>query len=439
MKIAIIGCGYVGLVTGACLADLGHVVACIDTDHDKIERLRRGEMPVYEPGLTDLVASTSAAGRLSFTTDYAEGVPDADAVIVAVGTPSLANGAADLTYVRQAVTSLADHVSNGTTIVLKSTVPVGANGQMQRLFSELAPDRDVSFASNPEFLKQGAAIADFSEPDRIIVGVTDERSEQALREMYRPLIDGGVPTVFTDVATSELTKYASNAFLAAKLSFINEMADLCEQTGASIEDVATGVGLDSRISASFLNAGPGYGGSCFPKDTQALVQSGIEHGSPSRIVAAAVEVNATRRQAMIERIVNILGGDITGRTIGVLGITYKANTDDLRESPAVEIVSGLIERGAAITIYDPQGMDNAARALPTATFASDPYAAIAGADVAVILTEWPEFADLDLERVRNGLGIPRVIDLRNLFPVDVMASAGLEYHSVGRPSSIPRI
>ncbi len=438
MNIAIIGCGYVGLVTGACLADLGHTVTCIDTDSDKIGHLRRGEMPVYEPGLANLVESNSTAGRLSFTTDYTEGVPSAHAVIVAVGTPSLANGAADLTYVRQAVTSLADHVSDGTTIVLKSTVPVGANEAMKRLFFELAAEKDVSFASNPEFLKQGAAIADFSEPDRIIIGVTDERSEQALREMYRPLIDNGVPTVFTDVATSELTKYASNAFLAAKLSFINEMADLCDQTGASIEDVALGIGLDSRISASFLNAGPGYGGSCFPKDTQALVQTGIEHGSPSRIVAAAVEVNAKRRQAMIERIVNILGGDVAGLSIGVLGITFKANTDDLRESPAVEIVSGLVKRGAAITIYDPQGMDNAARLLPTLEYAPDPYAAIEGADAAVILTEWPEFASLDLDQVRNRLGTPRVIDLRNLFPVNAMAEAGIEYHSIGRPTSLPK-
>ncbi|KAA3637786.1 MAG: UDP-glucose/GDP-mannose dehydrogenase family protein [Armatimonadetes bacterium] len=437
MNIAIIGCGYVGLVTGACLADLGHTVTCIDIDAEKIDELTRGRMPVFEPGLADLVASNSSAGRLSFTADYAVGVPGAGVVIIAVGTPSLPSGAVDLTYVREAVTSLANLVDQGTTIVLKSTVPVGANGRMQQLFSEHAPGKDVSFASNPEFLKQGAAITDFSDPDRIVVGVTDERSEAVLREMYRPLIERGVPTVFTDVATSELTKYASNSFLAAKLSFINEMADLCDQTGASIEDVALGMGLDSRISPSYLNAGPGYGGSCFPKDTQALLQTGIESGSPSRIVAAAVEVNRTRRRAMVERIVGVLGGDVSGRSIGILGITFKANTDDLRESPAVEIAERLMERGAAVTIYDPQGMDNAARLLTNATFASDPYAALDGADAGVILTEWPEFGSLDLERVRSGLKTPRVIDLRNLYRVEVMAAAGIEYHSVGRPSSIP--
>ncbi len=438
MNISVIGCGYVGLVSGACLADLGHRVTCIDTNDDRIEQLRRGEMPVFELGLGELVASNAKAGRLFFTTDNSTGVSGAHVVIVAVGTPPLPNGAADLTHVRQVITSLASQMDDGATIVLKSTVPVGANRQMQRLFNELAPGKDVSFASNPEFLKQGAAIADFSNPDRIIIGVTDERSERALREMYQPLIERGVPTVVTDVTTSELTKYASNAFLAVKVSFINEMADLCDSTGASIEDVALGIGLDARISSSFLKAGPGYGGSCLPKDTQALVQTSIEYGTPSRIVAASVEANRARRLAMIDRIVTLVDGDIAGRSIGVLGITFKANTDDVRESPAVEIVAGLIERGAVVTIYDPQGTEGAARLLPTATFATDPYTALAGADVGVILTEWPEFASLDLERVRTALGTPRVIDLRNLYRVHVMEAAGLEYHSIGRRSTGPK-
>lgn len=437
MKIAVIGCGYVGLVSGVCLADLGHHVTCIDTNRDRIEQLQRGEMPVFEPGLGELVVSNVKAGRLLFTTDQAHGVATAHIVIIAVGTPPLANGGADLTQVRHVITSLASQVDDGAVIVLKSTVPVGANRQMRHLFNELAPNKDVSFASNPEFLKQGAAIADFSSPDRIIIGVTDERSERALREMYQPLIERGIPTVVTDVTTSELTKYASNAFLAVKVSFINEMADLCDNTGASIEDVALGIGLDARISSSFLKAGPGYGGSCLPKDTQALVQTSIEYGSPSRIVAASVEANRTRRLAMINRIVTLVDGDVTGRSIGVLGITFKANTDDVRDSPAVGIVAGLLKLGAAVTIYDPQGTKGAAQLLPTATFVTDPYAAIAGADAGVILTEWPEFTSLDLERVRTALRTPRVIDLRNLYPVDVMEAAGLEYHSIGRRSTVP--
>lgn len=435
MDITIVGTGYVGLVTGACFAEIGHTVACLDTDADKIETLRSGGVPIFEPGLEDLIAANVAAGRLSFTTAYDECVPQSTAIFIAVGTPSLPLGEADMGHVEDALAMLAPHVVDGTTIVMKSTVPVGATGQMQELFSRLAPDTDVSFASNPEFLKQGEAVQDFLSPDRIIVGTADERAEQTLRSIYGPMIDRGVAAVFTDTASSELTKYASNSFLAVKLSFINEMADLCDQTGASITDVARGMGLDSRISASFLQAGPGYGGSCFPKDTQALVHTSNVHGSPSRIVASAVDVNRNRRAAMIDRIVQHLGGTVSGKSIGVLGITFKANTDDLRESPAIEIVRGLVGLGADVTVYDPQGMPGAESLLSGVSYAADSYGALEGADAAVILTEWPEFASLDLDRVRKVLASPIVIDLRNLYATGDMEAAGIEYRSIGRPPS----
>jgi UDPglucose 6-dehydrogenase len=435
MNITIIGTGYVGLVTGSCLAEFGHTVTCLDTDLDKIETLQSGGVPIYEPGLESLIKTNVEAGRLSFTTDYSECVPVSDAVLVAVGTPSLPTGEADLRHVEAALRMLAPHVSNGTTIVMKSTVPVGSTRQMNELFTSFAPNSDVSFASNPEFLKQGAAVEDFLSPDRIVVGAADERAERTLRAIYGTMIDRGVAAVFTDMASSELTKYASNAFLAVKLSFINEMADLCDQTGASITDVAKGMGLDSRISASFLQAGPGYGGSCFPKDTQALVHTGNIHGSPSRIVSSAVDVNRNRRSAMIERIVKDLGGNISGRSLAALGITFKANTDDLRDSPAVEIVRGLVGLGATVTVYDPQGMDGATSLLSGVTYATDSYSALEGADAAVILTEWPEFGSLNLVRVRTLLASPKIIDLRNLYSPKDMEAAGIEYHSVGRPLS----
>jgi len=437
VNVTIVGSGYVGLVTGACLAELGHTVTCLDTDADRIAELRSGHVPIFEPGLDELVRLNTEQGRMSFSTEYGDSVPGATAILIAVGTPSLPTGAADLSGVEMALRMLAPHISSGSTIVMKSTVPVGANNQMQEVFQQLAPDKDVSFASNPEFLKQGAAVADFMSPDRIVVGTADERAEQTLRSLYKPLLDRDVTVVFTDLATSELVKYASNAFLAVKLSFINEIADLCDQTGASIDDVALGMGLDSRISPSFLNPGPGYGGSCFPKDTQALLHSGNMHGSPSRIVAAAVDVNRNRRVAMIERITRQLGGDISATKIGVLGITYKANTDDLRESPAVEIVRGLVGLGADVTIYDPQGMPDAAALMSGVSYATDAYEAIEGAGAAVILTEWSEFSSLDLARVKALLATPLVIDLRNMYAAGDMKAAALEYHSIGRPSSGP--
>jgi UDPglucose 6-dehydrogenase len=438
VDITIVGSGYVGLVTGACLAELGHTVVCLDTDASRIAELRAGHVPVFEPGLDELIGRNVEEHRISFSTNYEESMSGSTVIIIAVGTPSLSTGAADLSGVETAFRMLAPHVNSGSTIVVKSTVPVGANRQMQELFQQLAPDKDVSFASNPEFLKQGAAVADFLYPDRIVVGTADERAERTLRELYEPLLARDVTIVFTDLATSELVKYASNAFLAVKLSFINEIADLCDQTGATIDDVAFGMGLDTRISPSFLNAGPGYGGSCFPKDTEALLHTGNVHGSPSRIVAAAVDVNRNRRASMVERIVRHLGGDVNGTKIGVLGITYKANTDDLRESPAVEIVRGLVGHGAEISIYDPQGMPDAASVVTGVSYATDAYAAIDGAAAAVILTEWPEFGSLNLAHVKTLLAAPLIIDLRNMYATEDMQAAAIEYHSIGRPSSVAR-
>lgn len=437
MNITMIGTGYVGLTTGACLAELGHHVTCIDIDAAKIDRLRAGEIPIFEPGLEELAVRNSAAGRLRFTADYADAVPGSDAVFLAVGTPSSATGKADLSQVMSAADSLAKLLDEDTTVVVKSTVPVGTTSEVAVRIADARPGLRFEMAANPEFLRQGAAVDDFMHPDRIVVGTSTEEAEHTLRRIYQPLLSAGAPGIFTNVETAELIKYASNAFLATKLSFINEIADLCELAGARVEDVAEGMGLDVRIGPRFLNAGPGYGGSCLPKDTQALLHTSQVYGAPSRIVAAAVDVNAARRRRMADKIAAASGGTLAGSRVAVLGLTFKANTDDLRESPAIEIVRSLIGLGARVRAYDPEGMENASRVLAGIEFASDGYDAMDGADVLVILTEWAEFATLDLGRVKETMAKPVVVDTRNLYDPRDMTAAGLEYHSIGRPAAIP--
>lgn len=437
MRITMIGTGYVGLVTGACLAELGHTVVCLDIDQEKIDWLSSGRVPIFEPGLEELVGRNTVAGRLWFSAEYSESVSEAEAVFIAVGTPSSDTGKADLGQVDDAVETLAKHLTDGTTVVMKSTVPTGTTGAVAARLGDLRPDLDFSVASNPEFLRQGAAVEDFMNPDRIVVGSTDERGAQTLRTVYQPILQTGSPALFTSIETAELIKYASNAFLAIKLSFVNEMADLCEQTGASIGDVAAGMGLDTRIGNRFLAAGPGFGGSCFPKDIQALLHTSQVHGAPSRVVAAAVDINRERKPRMISKIVAALGGDVAGKTIAALGLTFKANTDDLRESPAIDIVQGLVGQGAVVRVYDPQGMERAKSLLPAVEFARSAAEAIEGADAVVILTEWSEFATLDLAEIRDAMKEPVLIDLRNLYEPDEVAAAGIVYHSVGRAPTTP--
>lgn len=438
MRITVIGTGYVGLVTGACLSELGHTVACLDIDDGKIELLKSGSIPIYEPGLSEMVGRNAVAGRLSFTTDYGGVVPGSDAVMIAVGTPSLPNGDADLTAVRAALGSLAPHLDAGATVVMKSTVPVGTTRDVRDAIQDLRPDLDFGMASNPEFLRQGAAVEDFMHPDRIVVGADDEDSADALRHMYQPLLHRGAASLFTTVETAELVKYASNAFLSVKLSFINEMADLSEEVGACVEDIATGMGMDSRISDRFLAAGPGYGGSCFPKDTQALYRSGERVGVPSKLVGAAISVNDERRDRMVDKISDALAVPVDGAKIALLGITFKANTDDLRESPAVRIAEGLVAVGAEVRVYDPQGMENARKEVTGVAFCADAYAAAEGADAVVIATEWGEFATLDLARLHGIVAHPVLVDLRNLYDPDDAADAGFEYVSIGRPQTAAR-
>ena len=437
MNITLIGTGYVGLVSGACLAELGHDVTCLDIDHEKVAALRDGAIPIFEPGLEGLIRRAERANRIRFTTDYATAIRGAAAVFIAVGTPSSETGKADLSQVDAAVRDLAPHLEAGATVVMKSTVPVGTTRRIDDTLAEFRPDLERSIGSNPEFLKQGAAVEDFMHPDRIVIGFLDEQAKRVLQQVYQPLIGTGAPVLFSDLETAELVKYASNTFLATKLSFINEMADLCEQTGASISKVAEGMGMDSRISESFLRAGPGYGGSCFPKDTQALLHESRTHGAPSRIVAAAVDVNHNRRTQMIEKIVAALGGNVAGLDIGALGVTFKANTDDLRESPAIEIIRGLIGLGASIRAYDPEGIERARKVLPSVTFVENPYEVAQDADGLIILTEWSEFATLDLDRVREGLRVPVIVDLRNLYHPQEVVTAGLAYHSVGHRPAQP--
>ncbi len=438
MRITVIGTGYVGLVTGACLSELGHTVACLDIDEGKVDLLKSGSIPIYEPGLSEMVERNAVAGRLSFSTDYSGAVPGSDAVMIAVGTPSSSNGDADLTAVRAALGSFAPYLDAGATVVMKSTVPVGTTRDVRDAIQSLRPDLVFGMASNPEFLRQGAAVEDFMHPDRIVVGSDDEASADALRHMYQPLLHRGAASLFTSLETAELVKYASNAFLSVKLSFINEMADLAEEVGACVEDIAAGMGMDDRISERFLAAGPGYGGSCFPKDTQALYRSGERVGVPSKLVGAAIAVNDERRDRMVGKITDSLMGPIDGAKIALLGITFKANTDDLRESPAVRIAHGLVAAGADVRVYDPQGMENAQSELDSVTYCDDAYAAAADADAVVIATEWGEFATLDLSRLGGIVAHPVLVDLRNLYDPDDAADAGFRYVSIGRPQAAAR-
>lgn len=433
MRVTMVGTGYVGLVSGACFSDFGHDVICVDKDEAKIASLRQGNVPIFEPGLSTLVRDNAAAGRLRFSTKLAEAVPGADAVFIAVGTPSRrGDGYADLRYVYAVAEEIADALDGYTLIVTKSTVPVGTGREVERIIRERRPDADFDVASNPEFLREGSAIDDFKRPDRVIVGTDSERAREVLRKLYRPLYLLETPILYTTRETAELTKYAANAFLATKITFINEIADLCERVGADVNDVSRGIGLDGRIGRKFLHAGPGFGGSCFPKDARALVHTAREGGSPLRILETVVEINDTRKKRMAERIATICGG-VAGKTLAVLGLTFKPNTDDLREAPSLTIIPELIARGAHIRAYDPEGMEEAKRQLGGVHCCSSAYEALTGADAAVILTEWNEFRALDLSRLKALMRKPTMIDLRNIYDPRELARAGISYHCIGRP------
>ena len=433
MRVAMIGTGYVGLVSGACFADFGHVVCCVDKDPSKIERLNQGQMPIFEPGLEDLVASNVRDGRLSFAIDGTEAIRAADAVFIAVGTPSRrGDGHADLSYVYAAAEEIAGLIDGFTVIVTKSTVPVGTGDEIERIIRARRPDAEFAVVSNPEFLREGAAIEDFKRPDRVVVGTGDDRARVVMTEIYRPLSLNETPILFTERRTSELIKYAANAFLALKITFINEMADLCEAVGADVQQVARGIGLDKRIGSKFLHAGPGYGGSCFPKDTLALVRTATDAGSPVRLVETTVQVNDARKKGMADRVALALGGELAGKTVALLGLTFKPNTDDMRDSPALEVVPALVARGATVQAFDPEGMEEAARLLDDVQFKDGPYEAVAGADVVVILTEWNQFRALDLDRVKLLMRQPVMVDLRNVYRPDDMRSRGFIYSSIGR-------
>jgi UDPglucose 6-dehydrogenase len=434
MRIAMIGTGYVGLVSGACFADFGHKVTCVDKDSAKIESLNAGRMPIWEPGLEALVKSNEERGRLEFTTNLQEGIANAEAVFIAVGTPARrGDGHADLTFVFEAVRELAKVIRPGTVVVTKSTVPVGTGDEIERILREEGVT-DVSVASNPEFLREGAAIADFKHPDRIVVGANDQRAEAVLKEIYRPLFLNRAPILFTARRTAELTKYAANAFLAVKISFINEIADLCEAVDADVQDVARGIGLDNRIGAKFLHAGPGYGGSCFPKDTLALLQTADKFGVDQRIVRTTVEVNDDRKASMVERVSNALGGDLKGKRVAVLGLAFKPNTDDMRDAPSIPLINALVERGAEVSAFDPVAREQAEKIFTGIQFASDAYEAAADADVLVIVTEWDEFRALELDRIADSLRGKVLVDLRNVYDRKDAEAAGLAYYGVGRGS-----
>jgi len=427
------GTGYVGLVSGACFSDFGHVVTCIDKDAEKIRTLQSGKLPIFEPGLDALVASNVAAGRLSFSSKSATAIRAADAVFLAVGTPlRRGDGFADLSYVHDAAAETAAEIAGFTVVAIKSTVPVGTNDDVETIIRKLCPDADFAVVSNPEFLREGAAIEDFKHPDRIVVGTDDERARLVMREVYRPLFINETPILFTERRSAELIKYASNAFLATKITFINEMADLCEKCGADVQEVARGMGLDRRIAAKFLHAGPGFGGSCFPKDLAALAAIGQRYDVPSSIVATVMAVNDGRKRAMAAKVLAACGGSLDGKIIAVLGLTFKPNTDDMREAPSLVIVPTLEAHGARVRAYDPHGMAEARKLMPRLETAADPYACIEGADAMLILTEWDQFRALDLDRVKNALRSPIVVDLRNIYRPSDVAAKGLTYVSVGR-------
>ncbi|POR40301.1 UDP-glucose/GDP-mannose dehydrogenase family protein [Methylobacterium sp. V23] len=433
MRIAMVGSGYVGLVSGTCFADFGHSVVCIDKDPAKIDALNAGRIPIFEPGLETLVADNVRQGRLTFTTEFKDAVAQADAVFIAVGTPSRrGDGFADLSYVYAAAREIAQSLSGYTVVVTKSTVPVGTGDEVERILRETASDAEVAVVSNPEFLREGAAIADFKRPDRIVIGAEDERAAEVMREVYRPLYLNAAPILVTGRRTAELTKYAANAFLATKITFINEIADLCEQVGANVQEVARGIGLDNRIGSKFLHAGPGYGGSCFPKDTLALVKTAQDAGTPVRLVETVVAVNDQRKRAMARKVIQACGGSVRGKTIAILGLTFKPNTDDMRDAPALSIITGLQDGGATIRAYDPEGMAAARPLLSDVTYASDAYDCAQGADALVVVTEWNAFRALDFSRLRDAMRAPVLIDLRNVYSQEVVKRHGFKYVSIGR-------
>ncbi|MES2058777.1 MAG: UDP-glucose/GDP-mannose dehydrogenase family protein [Pseudomonadota bacterium] len=433
MRITMIGSGYVGLVSGACFSDFGHDVICVDKDESKIAALEAGRMPIFEPGLDKLVAANVAAGRLTFTTDLKSAVAGADAVFIAVGTPSRrGDGHADLSYVFAASREIAEAVTGPIVIVTKSTVPVGTGDKVEAIMAEIVKGHEVAVVSNPEFLREGAAIGDFKRPDRIVIGTEEVRAMQVMRDVYRPLYLNESPILFTGRRTAELIKYAANAFLATKITFINEIADLCEAVGANVQDVSRGIGLDNRIGSKFLHAGPGYGGSCFPKDTLALLKTAEDYETPVRIVEAVVQVNDNRKRAMGRKVIKALGGAGKGKTVAVLGLTFKPNTDDMRDAPSLAIVQSLIDAGATVRGYDPEGMEPAKVMMPEITYCKDAYEAATGADAVVIVTEWDVFRALDLKRLASVMGAPVMVDLRNIYPPSEVERAGFAYSSIGR-------
>jgi UDPglucose 6-dehydrogenase len=436
MRIAMIGTGYVGLVSGACFSDFGHDVVCVDKDAAKIDALRQGRMPIFEPGLEGLVARNVRGGRLTFSTELAPAVAEADAVFIAVGTPSRrGDGHADLSFVFGAAEEIARALVKPVVVVTKSTVPVGTGDEVERIVRETAPSARAWVVANPEFLREGAAIEDFKRPDRIVIGTDDEDAAEIMREVYRPLYLNRAPLMFTGRRTAELIKYAANAFLATKITFINEVADLCEAVGADVQDVSRGIGLDNRIGPKFLHAGPGYGGSCFPKDTVALLKTAEDKGAPLRIVEAVVKVNDARKRAMGRKVIQALGGDARGRIVALLGLTFKPNTDDMRDAPSLSIVQALEDSGAVVRGYDPEGMEQARPLMPQVEFFDSPYAAAAGADAVVVVTEWDVLRALDLDRLARTMAQPILVDLRNVYPPDEAEEAGLRWHGVGRPTS----
>jgi UDPglucose 6-dehydrogenase len=438
MRIAVIGSGYVGLVSGACFSEFGVNVTCVDLDAGKIERLTQGIMPIYEPGLDQLVMSNMAAKRLSFTTDLKAAVKGADAVFIAVGTPTRhGDGHADLSYVFAAAEEIARSIDGYTVVVTKSTVPVGTGRKVAEVIRKTRPEASFDVVSNPEFLREGSAIGDFMRPDRVVIGAETERAQTVMRELYRPLFLNETPILFTSIETSELTKYAANSFLATKISFINEIADLCEKVGADVQDVAKGIGLDGRIGRKFLHAGPGYGGSCFPKDCLALAKTAQDAGSPMTIIEAVIQVNDNRKEEMAQRIIHACGGNVQGKTLAILGVTFKPNTDDMRDSPSLAIIPALQAAGATVRAFDPEGMKEAGKLMDKIVFCKDTYETMEGADAVVILTEWNEFRAMDLPRVKKLLRTPVVIDLRNIYKPEDMSSAGFYYSSVGRAAVEP--
>jgi UDPglucose 6-dehydrogenase len=436
MRVAMIGTGYVGLVSGACFADFGHEVICVDKDTAKIAALARGEVPIYEPGLNDLVAANARAGRLTFTNDLPGAVKAADAVFIAVGTPSRrGDGHADLTFVYDAAREIAGALDGFTVVITKSTVPVGTGDEVERIIREARTDAEFAVVSNPEFLREGAAIQDFKHPDRVVVGSEDARARGVMTELYRPLYLNRSPILFTDRRTAELIKYAANAFLATKITFINEIADLAEKVGADVQEVARGIGLDNRIGSKFLHAGPGFGGSCFPKDTVALLKTGQDHDAPLRIVEAVVAVNDARKRAMARKVAAALGGELRGKTVAVLGLTFKPNTDDMRDSPSIPLVTALQDMGAKVRAFDPVGMEQAKPLMPKVVFCKDAYACAEGASALVIVTEWEQFRALDFARLKKVMERPVLVDLRNVYRPEEVARHGFVYESVGRARS----